>query len=201
MIARIRGILVEVRPTEVVVDVQGVGYLLHIPLSTFDRLPREGQEVTLQTCLHVREDAMDLYGFASVEEKQLFEILQTVSGVGARLALNILSAVSVNGFCVAVRDGDAKLLSQLKGIGKKTAERLVLELKEKIKAVAPAVALGAKVPDAAAKAVEEALLALVQLGFKHEDAATLVRDLARTLPSGECSSENLIRRALGSMRQ
>lgn len=198
MIARLRGILLEAHPTEVVIDVHGVGYLVRIPLSTFDRLPREGQEAALRTCLHVREDAMDLYGFATGEEQALFELLQTVTGVGAKLSLNILSAVSVNGFCAAVRDGDVKLLSRLKGIGKKTAERLVLELKGKIQAVAPAVALGAKVPDTAAAAVEEAVLALVQLGFRLDEAATLVRDLARALPEQELSSENLIRRALGA---
>jgi Holliday junction DNA helicase RuvA len=201
MIARLRGILAEARPTEVVIDVHGVGYRVHIPLSTFDRLPREGGEAMLRICLHVREDAMELYGFATPEEQQLFELLQTVTGVGARLALNILSTTSVNGFCAAVRDGDVKLLSQLKGIGKKTAERLVLELKGKIQQVAPAVALGGTLPEGTAQAVEEAKLALVQLGFRHEDAAALVRDLARELPTAECSSENLIRRALGAMQQ
>lgn len=198
MIARIRGTLIESHPTEVVVDVGGVGYLLRIPLSTFDHLPREGQEVALYTCLQVREDAMDLYGFVTVVEKELFELLQTVTGIGAKLALNVLSSGSVDSFCLAVRDGDVKQLSRLKGIGKKMAERLVLELKGKLQQVAPAVALGVKLPDAASRAVEEAQLALVQLGFKPEEASRLVRDLARELPEHECSSENLIRRALSA---
>jgi Holliday junction DNA helicase RuvA len=201
MIAFLRGILREARPTEVVVDVHGVGYLVRIPLSTFDRLPREGQEVALRTCLHHREDAMELFGFATAEEQALFELLQTVSGIGAKLALNILSSASVANFCAAVRDGDVKLLSQMKGIGKKTAERLALELKGKVQAVAPAAALGAKVTDAAAAAIEEAALALAQLGFRPDEAATQVREIARGLAADELSSENLIRLALGARQR
>lgn len=201
MIGRISGVLAESSFTEVIVDVNGVGYLIFIPVSTYDKLPIVGGKVTLMTHLNVREDALDLYGFASVEEKDLFALLRTVSGVGPKVALNILSSMSVDNFCSAVANGDVKVISSLKGLGKKTAERLVLELKSKIGSVSPSAELGGSVEPGSklSKAIEEATLALVQLGFKYEKASISVHAIAKELPDSDCSSENLIKQAIGSI--
>ena len=201
MIGRISGVLAESSFTEVIVDVNGVGYLIFIPMSTYDTLPKLGGKVTLMTHLNVREDALDLYGFASTEEKELFTLLRTVSGVGPKVALNILSSMSVDNFCSAVANGDVKVITTLKGLGKKTAERLVLELKGKIGSVSPSAELGenAKPDSKLSKAIDDATLALVQLGFKYENASTSVHAMAKELPEAECSTENLIKQAISSI--
>ncbi len=199
MICSLKGLLSEVSLTEAQVDVGGVGYQVFIPMSTFDKLPRPGAEVRLLTYMNVREDAIQLYGFATKDERQLFEILMSVSGIGPKLALNVLSSMTVPSFCAAVANGDVKVLSKISGIGKKTAERMVLELKNKIKSVSPEAAFGGKIPDKAAKSAEDAVLALVQLGFKYETAAKAVHELAKSLPPEECTTENMIRKALGQL--
>src|SRR5271167_504277 len=133
MITFLRGKLVEALPTQVSVDVNGVGYEALIPLSSFDKLPAAGHDVTLLTHLAVREDAHTLYGFMTVGERELFRLLiNTVSGIGPRIALNILSGISVTAFRGAVAGGDVKSLSQISGVGKKTAERMVVELRDKV---------------------------------------------------------------------
>ena len=142
MIARITGKLVECEITEAVIDVGGVGYAITIPMSTYDKLPRVGETVTLLTHHHVREDAMVLFGFATAAERQLFRLLQTVSGVGPKVAIGILSGVAVEVFCQLIAAADIKGLSKLNGVGKRTAERLVVELKDKVAAVAPAAVAG-----------------------------------------------------------
>jgi len=125
--------LVDVLPTQVVIDVRGVGYEVLIPLSSFDKLPSPGQEVTLLTHLAIREDAHVLYGFMTAAERDLFRLLiNTVSGIGPKIALNVLSGMNVTTFRGAVANGDVKSLSQISGVGKKTAERIVVELKDKI---------------------------------------------------------------------
>ena len=197
MIGRICGKLVEAGFNELLVDVNGVGYLIFIPMSTYDTLPPEGKEVTLMTYLHVKEDTLDLYGFATKEEKALFLLLRTVSGIGPKVAMNILSSMSVGTFCDAVARGDIKMLTTLKGLGKKSAERLVLELKNKVSDVsASAASASVSVSDEVAQSIKEATLALVQLGFKYEDAARSVHAVAKELPDSECSSENLIKQAM-----
>src|SRR3984885_12670761 len=133
MITFLHGKLIEALPTQVVVDVNGVGYEVLIPLSSFDKLPPPGGEVKLLTQLVVREDAHILYGFMSLAERDLFRLLiNTVSGIGPKIALNILSGISVTAFRGAVANGDVKMLSQISGVGKKTAERIIIELKDKI---------------------------------------------------------------------
>ena len=133
MITFLHGRLVESLPTQAVVDVQGVGYEVLIPLSSFDKLPPPGQEVRLLTHLAVREDAHVLYGFMSGAERDLFRLLiHTVSGIGPKIALNILSGMNVAALRAAVGRGDVKALSQISGVGRKTAERIVVELKDKI---------------------------------------------------------------------
>src|ERR1041384_4260148 len=136
MITFLYGKLVEALPTQVTVDVHGVGYEVLIPLSSFDRLPKPGAEVKLLTHLVVREDAHVLYGFMSVQERELFRLLiHTVSGIGPKIALNVLSGMNPTAFRGAVANGDIRALSQISGVGKKTAERIVVELKDKVGAV------------------------------------------------------------------
>jgi Holliday junction DNA helicase RuvA len=203
MIARLSGVLIESAFTNIVLDVNGVGYFINIPMSTYDALPREGEKVTLHTHLHVREDALELYGFATKDELDLFALLRSVSGIGPKVALNILSSMSVTSFCAAVSAGDVKMLTRLKGLGKKTAERLVLELKGKIERIFPETRFsgaGGQIPAGVAQSAEEAVLALAQLGFKYDDAAKSVHALAKEMPEKECTAENLIKKAMSSLQ-
>lgn len=198
MIGRLKGVLAEVSPTftEIILDVNGVGYQLFIPLSTFDKLPREGGETTLLVHTHVREDSITLYGFATKEEKELFGAVITVSGIGAKLALNVLSSMTVASFWAAVRNRDVKRLSRINGVGKRTAERLAIDLKGK----GPAFATEEELPeDVDAKAAEEAVMALESLGFSHDKAAKAIHKLLTTLPKEEIDAETLIKQALQAL--
>ena len=132
MIAYVRGLLDHKEPNLVIVDVSGIGHEVFVPLSTYQKLPAIGAQVKLHTHHHVREDTMQLYGFVSTEEKEIFEMVLSISGVGAKVALSILSSISVDAFRRAVAQGDMKALTKIPGIGKKSAERMVLELKDKI---------------------------------------------------------------------
>lgn len=200
MIHHVSGSLVEKSLSAAVVEVGGVGLQLSIPLSTLDRLPREGEPVRLLTVLQVREDALLLYGFASEPERQLFVLLtSTVTGIGPKLALAILSAMAVDSFCSAIANADLKSLARIPGIGKRTAERLVVELKGKLDDIAPAVALGAK-PDEPSldKAAEDAVAALISLGAKTDAAYKAVRQALAELPPTQQTTQHLLRRALAS---
>jgi len=199
MIGKLTGILIESEFTNIMIDVNGVGYLLNIPMSTYDNLPRIDNKVSLFTYLHVREDALDLFGFFTKDEKQLFLLLISVSGIGPKVALNILSSMTVKNFCSTVANSDIKGLSRLKGIGKKTAERLVLELKNKVVTISPVAKLEKEVSNSKTEEIEQAALALVQLGLKFEQASEAVRKIAKTLDEKECSTENLIKLTLASM--
>lgn len=192
MISRLRGILLESEFTSCVIEVGGVGYEVAIALSTFDKLPRPGEEVTMYIHTHVREDAIVLFGFATIEERKLFRALTGVSGVGGKMALNILSAMPVSNFSLAVESGDIKSLSQISGIGKRTAERLVVELKGKLDPAAALVSL----PLADGNAAADAMLALEQLGFKRENVAKTINQLISELPKNEVTTEKLVRAAL-----
>src|ERR1044071_9262355 len=133
MITFLRGKLMEALPTQITVDVGGVGYEILIPLSSFDKLPPRGNDITILTHLAIREDAHVLYGFMSAAERDMFRLLiNTVSGIGPRIALNILSGINISALRSAVAMGDVKALSQISGVGKKTAERIVVELKDRI---------------------------------------------------------------------
>jgi len=132
MISYVRGVLDYKEPSLVIVDINGIGYEVFVPLSTYQKLPAVGGQVKLHTYHHVREDAMQLYGFLSSEEKEVFELVLSISGVGTKVALSILSFISVNEFRRAIAQGDMKTLTKIPGIGKKSAERMVLELKDKI---------------------------------------------------------------------
>jgi Holliday junction DNA helicase RuvA len=132
MISYVRGVLDYKEPNLVIVDINGIGYEVFVPLSTYQKLPAVGGQVKLHTYHHVREDTMQLYGFLSSEEKEVFELVLSISGVGTKVALSILSFISVNEFRRAIAQGDMKTLTKIPGIGKKSAERMVLELKDKI---------------------------------------------------------------------
>jgi len=132
MISYVRGVLDYKEPSLVIVDINGIGYEVFVPLSTYQKLPAVGGQVKLHTYHYVREDAMQLYGFLSSEEKEVFELVLSISGVGTKVALSILSFISVNEFRRAIAQGDMKTLTKIPGIGKKSAERMVLELKDKI---------------------------------------------------------------------
>jgi Holliday junction DNA helicase RuvA len=190
MIALLSGHLAYKSFDHVIIDVGGVGYRLIIPLSTYYALPEEG-DVRLHVHTHVREDAIHLFGFLTVAEKELFGQLLAVSGVGPKLAVNILSHIPAGELRTALAAGDVKRLSALPGIGKKTAERLVLELKEKIlKAGAPTPRTPlAGAPAAPADPLEDILSALINLGYKESQARKVLESLE--IPSGATLEEVL----------
>ena len=172
MIGRLHGKLIEKTPPQVPVDVGGVGYEVDVPMSTFCNLPAEGSEITLLTHFILREDAQLLYGFATAAERQTFRALIRISGVGPRIALAVLSGMSTQDLADAVEQGNATLLTRVPGIGKKTADRLVLELKGKLAGNAFAPAGGA-----ASAAQADILSALMALGYSEREAQASVRAL------------------------
>jgi len=181
----------------VTVDLHGLGYELLIPLSSYDKLPQPGNPVRLLTHLVVREDAHILYGFMSAAERELFRLLiNTVSGIGPKIALNVLSGISVTAFRGAVANGDVKMLSQISGVGRKTAERIVVELKDKIGAAGAWEALSAqRALSAEDQKVNDAVLALMALGFKQVEAHDTVRKAQAAL-GVQASVEELVRAGL-----
>lgn len=197
MITFLHGKLVESLPTQVVVDVHGVGYEVLIPLSSFDKLPPPGQEVRLLTHLAVREDAHVLYGFMSGAERDLFRLfIHTVSGIGPKIALNILSGMNVAALRAAVARGDVKALSQISGVGRKTAERIVVELKDKLGDAAGIEAGGAAPAlSASDQRQHDAELALMALGYKQGDAHDAVR-AAQAVLGPQAGTDDLVRAAL-----
>jgi len=197
MIARLTGNLVEKTFNSCVIDANGVGYEVNIPLSTFDKLPLNEEKVTLHIFTQVREDAITLFGFFTAAEKDLFKLLLNVNGIGGKLALSVLSAMPIDNFCSAIAHGDLKALSRINGIGKKTAERLILELKDKLAAgttasVFTAPAAGANLNNAAT----DAAMALEQLGFKRDAIDKVIKLLLAELPKNEHTSEILLRQAI-----
>jgi Holliday junction DNA helicase RuvA len=185
MIAYLRGRLLEKHPNRIIVDVQGVGYEAHVPLSTFYEMPEPGGEITLRVHTHVREDVLSLYGFATLLELQLFERLIGVSGIGPKLALAVLSGIEPNELIAAVRHGNVARLTAIPGVGKKTAERIGLELKDKLAAFLP-VEGAASVPASAGESLRtDVLSALINLGY-HRPLAERAIDAA--LKSGNTSS-------------
>jgi len=197
MITFLHGKLIEALPTQVVVDVNGVGYEVLIPLSSFDKLPHPGQDVKLLTELVIREDAHTLYGFMTTAERDLFRLLvNTVSGIGPKTALNILSGMNPVAFRGAVANGDVKSLSQISGVGKKTAERVVVELRDKIGAAGAWEAASARhALSPEEQKVNDAVLALMALGFRQVEAHDAVRT-AQTMLGAKATVEELVRACL-----
>jgi Holliday junction DNA helicase RuvA len=193
MISYLHGRLAEKSPTEVTVDVNGVAYAVHIPLSTFEAIGEVGSEVKILTYLHFREDAMQLYGFATSAERDLFKLLISISGIGPKMAQGILSGVSVSELKNFILYGNFNALMSIPGVGKKTAERLVVELRDKVGKV------GYEVPvkeDKAAAMRSEALLALTSLGYPRATAEKAIRAVLHESDGSGLSVEELIKRAL-----
>ena len=195
MIGSLRGRIASKTPPQLTVDVGGLGYELEAPMSTFFHLPAVGEEVQLLTHLVVREDAHVLYGFATEDERRLFRSLIKVSGVGPRIALALLSGISVSAFAQCVLNEDIGALTRVPGVGRKTAERLIVEMRDRL--AAPEATPGAPVA-APARAEGEAYGALVALGYRPAEAARLLKAVG----PGTHSTEELIRRALqGAARE
>jgi Holliday junction DNA helicase RuvA len=197
VITFLHGRLAHALPTQATIDVNGVGYELFIPLSSYDKLPAVGQALEILTHLHVREDAQVLYGFMTAPERDLFRLLVNhVSGIGPKLALAVLSGMSVNHFKASVVNNDVASLSKISGVGKKTAERIVLELKDKLGVVAAwEAASAAQAPTPEQEHANEAVLALISLGYKQVDAHKSVRDIQEREGAGK-SAEELVKLAL-----
>lgn len=201
MIAQLRGVVLEKHPNQAVIEAGGVGYEVAIPVSTFSALPEVGREARLRIYTHVREDTLALYGFATADEKMLFERLIAVSGIGPKLAITVLSGLAAGELIAAIRAGDAARLVRIPGVGKKTAERILLELKEKLPETAAEAAAAAAMPGArsALTAIEQDVYsALVNLGCTAAAAEAAVR---KAKAAGEAAGfEPLFRKALELVR-
>ncbi len=197
MIAYIKGTLTEKDPDRVVIEAAGVGYELLIPVSTFDRLPKTGGEAKLLAWHCVREDDEILFGFATAEEREMFLKLTQVSGVGPKIALAILSGSSIGELSLAIASGNAKRISSIKGVGKKTAEKICVELKDKVNAIAALAATSRRGAgaDARAPVMRDAILALSALGFSEETANKMVMDVLEANPDVK-DVETIVRCAL-----
>jgi Holliday junction DNA helicase RuvA len=196
MIAHIRGKLAHKSLDYLIVDVNGVGYKIHTPLSTFYRLPDTDSSIKLNTYTHVREDLLQLYGFLTTQERDLFQLLIGVSGIGPKLAINILSGIPCNALCQALSEGDAKKLSSTPGVGKKTAQRMVLELRDKIGGIPlpdepPIIKKGAQ------EEIERDLIfALINLGYKKAVAERALKEAKETMKVDTYVIEDLLKEAL-----
>lgn len=197
MIGRLKGILISKQPPTLLLDVQGVGYEVDAPMSTFYQLPAAGEQAILHTHLVVREDAQQLCGFATEAERRMFRSLIKINGVGARLALSILSGISANDFAFCIQNNDTATLVRLPGVGKKTAERLVIEMRDKLddwqtdsgsEVKSPGLIEIENIKDP----VKEAVSALIALGYKPPEASRMVTAVANQ----DLSSEDIIRDAL-----
>jgi holliday junction DNA helicase RuvA len=198
MITFLEGTLVEKQPARVVLNVGGVGYEVLIPLSSYDRLGGLNTTCRILTHHYVREDAELLYGFVSAGERRMFELLLTISGIGPKIALTALSGLSVRELKAAVAENDVKRLSSISGIGRKTAERMVIELRDKLTAGEALEAMtGADEPGAQDVRLRDSVLALIQLGYKQVDAQTMIRKLFAD-GVGDAHVEEIVRRALTS---
>lgn len=205
MISHLRGQLVEALPNQIVIDCHGVGYRCFVPLSTYDKLAGSTGEVKVLTYLNVTEREHTLFGFATSEERDLFKLLiDRVSGIGPKMALSVLSGMPVATFKDNVIRNDVNALSRISGVGKKTAERIVLELKDKVGIVSTwqaAQSTGTLVPDPAQAVQTDAVLALIALGFKQTDAQKTVQDLVKKAgpQTVDLTVDKLIREALRGM--
>jgi Holliday junction DNA helicase RuvA len=197
MIGQLRGQLADKRPNQILVDVGGVDYFVHVPLSTFASLGELHTEVTLLIHTHVREDALSLYGFLSSREKHLFELLLSASGVGPSLALKILSGMNVEELVPAIRGGDLGRLTRIPGVGRKTAERMVVELKDKLEAVVVEAEKLAATSPAGIEA--DVVSALVNLGYDARTAESAVAEAK--VQAGAGNFEKLLRAALQGLTQ
>ncbi len=196
MIARLSGKLAAKSPTEIVVDVGGVAFALSIPLSTFEKIPDPGATVSVYTHLHVREDALQLYGFSSEEERDIFRTLISVNGIGPKMAQGILSGIPVADLKAHIISGNSGALTAIPGVGRKIAERLVVELREKIsKSDGGALSAGGAATGGS-RIRAEALLALTSLGYNRLAAEKAIRGAVQESADAEVSVETLVKAAL-----
>jgi len=196
MIGSLVGLIKEKKPSLLLLEVNGVGYEIHVPLSTSFQLPKNGESAYLLTHLIVREDQHTLYGFATEEERNLFRTLIKISGVGAKMALTILSGINVNGFVQSVINEDIDTLVHLPGIGKKTAERLIVEMKDRIEGITDNLESSASLTSENSIAIE-ARNALVNLGYKYNEAKKILDNI----DTNDLSVEELLRQALKSLNR
>jgi len=196
VIAQISGKLAQKQPGEVIIDVSGVGYLVFIPLNVFYHLPDIGAPMSLQIHTHVREDALQLFGFRDRAEKQVFLLLMGVSGIGPKLALNILSGIPADELARALRDGNQVRLVSIPGVGKKLAERMIVELKDKFATFTPAIMDSATIAEASSQKMQDAVSALINLGYKKPEIEKTVRDV---LKNDQLSLEDVLRETLRRM--
>jgi len=196
MFSYLQGKLIEKNPTEVVIDVNGVGYTINISLATYEKLPEVNNSTKILTHLHVREDAMQLYGFATEAERELFKLLISVAGIGPKMAQGILSGIGVTELKDFIIQGNLGALMSISGVGKKIAERLVVELRDKISKLEFGAEVAVASGDKQAEARAEALLALTSLGYNRVTAEKAIRTVLRETGSAELTVEELIKRAL-----
>lgn len=196
MIAQISGKLAQKQPGEVVIDVGGIGYQVFIPLNVFYRLPDIGAPLSLQIHTEVREDAFQLFGFQDLGEKQVFLMLTSVSGIGPKLALNILSGIPAEELTRALKNGDQVRLVAIPGVGRKLAERMIVELKDRFASLAPLTRDRTTKPEASSQLMQDAVSALINLGYKKPEIERTVREV---LKQGDLSLENVLRETLRQM--
>jgi Holliday junction DNA helicase RuvA len=193
MIGQLEGKLKSKKPTRLLIDVNGVGYIVYISINTFEKLGEEGSHCSIYTYLSVKDDALDLYGFYSESEKEMFQLLISVSGIGPKLALSILSGIQIEDLKDSIREGNVTRITAIPGIGRKTAERLVVELRDK----ADNVADSAEIKDAGTYSIKkDAISALVSLGYNHKIAEQAVRKILEAAPNS--TVEDLIKEALSN---
>ena len=195
MIAQISGTLAQKIPGEIIVDVNGIGYQILIPLNVFYGLPEIGGRVSLQVYTHVREDALQLFGFRDGAEKQIFLLLTAVSGIGPKLAINILSGIPAHELAQALKQGNQLRLVAIPGVGKKLAERMIVELKDKLMTL-PSDASTSRPVESESQLMQDAVSALVNLGYRRAEAENNIRAV---LKEGDASLENILKEALRRM--
>lgn len=196
MIGYLTGSIISKKPTQVLLDVNGVGYVINISINTFEKIPETGEKVSLHTYLAVREDSLTLFGFSSEPEKQMFELLIGVNGIGPKLAQSVLSGIQIEELKHALKTGNLLRLVAVPGIGKKTAERMLLDLREKVDNIATTEEFDSSVPF---KIKDDAVAALATLGYNQKMAERVIRDILLTTPT--IKLEELIRQALSQLNK
>lgn len=197
MIVFLQGVLEEKQPTHAVVNVGGVGHEVIIPLSSYDRLPKAGESCRILTYDYVREDSHQLFGFVTEAERKLFVLLMTVTGIGPKIALSALSGMTVRELKAAIAQRDVKRLSSISGIGKKTAERMIVDLRDRLEPAEAMEAVGGGAePSESDVKLRDAILALISLGYKRAEAQDMASRVAARMDSGRLSVEEIVRHAL-----
>ncbi len=198
MIGHLTGKVISKKPTQIIIDVNGVGYLVNITLNTFDRISSETESVSLHTYLHVREGALDLYGFFTIAEKEMFELLISISGVGPKLAQGILSGIQIDELKEALRTGNLSRIVAIPGVGRKTGERLIIELREKVDKLSDDIDSPGLAPSKFT-VKDDAVAALTGLGYNQKAADRIIRSILDSKP--DLSIEDLIKEALVIMNK